>query len=172
MQHQATGNPCQLHHTWLLLNGGTNGCGVIQPTAITHILGARETLLCSQRTTLTRVLCLFTMKLLENFKHSRCRQHMQRYIQLKQKLPFVPLQAPVSCAVCFSHGWACCSDCGGGCVLGQSWFVSSSALIGMMSTSKHLLVGQGNVVWLRLCSYIKGVMSGSTSWGTRVFMGG
>ena len=29
MQHKAMGNQCELHHTWFLLNGGTNGCGVI-----------------------------------------------------------------------------------------------------------------------------------------------
>ena len=41
--------------------------------------------------------------------------------------------------------------------------------IGKMGTSKQLLIGQGNMVLLGLCSDIKGVMRGSTSWGTTVY---
>ena len=37
---------------------------------------------------------------------------------------------------------------------------------------KKILIGQGNMVLLWLCSDIKGVMRGSTSWGTTQFMGG
>ena len=44
--------------------------------------------------------------------------------------------------------------------------------IGKMRTSKQLLIGQGNTVLLGLCSDIKGVMRGSTKWGTTQFMGG
>ena len=44
--------------------------------------------------------------------------------------------------------------------------------IGKMSTSKQLLMGQGNMVLLGLCSDIKGVMRESASWGTTQFMGG
>ena len=38
--------------------------------------------------------------------------------------------------------------------------------------TKQLLIGQGNMAFLGLCSDIKGVMRGSTSWGTTQFMAG
>ena len=55
---------------------------------------------------------------------------------------------------------------------GQDQVCQLPGTIGKMSTSKQSLIGQGNMVLLGLCSDIKGVMRGSTSWGTTQFMGG
>ena len=55
---------------------------------------------------------------------------------------------------------------------GQDVVCQLPSTIGKMSTPKQLLIGQGNMALLGLCGDIKGVMRGSTSWGTKQFMGG
>ena len=65
-------------------------CSVIQPKAITNIFGARETHSRSQRTTLTRVLCLFKMKLLQKVEHG----FMLLYSPSNAMLP-CPLITPI-----------------------------------------------------------------------------
>ena len=60
----------------VFLKDGTNGCSVIQSTAITNIFGARENIHAVKEPHSQGVLSLFRMKLLETNEHGFDRGHI------------------------------------------------------------------------------------------------